>query len=728
MFERWQPETGLEFDRFVSGKPADMQLRLRDESLDVLSHCVKPGTHASSDSQRAGLVLGLVQSGKTSSFTAVTALARDNAYNLVIVIAGTTTILQDQTYERLKKDLGLSDYAALTRWTLLKNPSPTNDSGLALAAKILQHTESSPEDAFDLAVPLVVVMKQHLHLNNLNALLKSLDGMNGISALVVDDEAHMHSPNIADAGDESATYARIRTLRSHLPIHTFLQYTATPQANLLAHIADELSPEFIYMLEPGNGYAGGEYFFVRHHSSFSKPIGPGELYALEPEEFQRLGPPASLRRAFISFLLSCAIGRHNKDPLPTHNTMLVHPHSTNALQALWHQSILAMRDSIRRCLLEDESDPDRKQLLSTEFQEAWEDLSKTCEEMPPLDDLIQPIVYVLSDLQTRLVNAKSRGEIPWMNSRYWVIVGGNLLGVGFTVEGLRTTHMMRSVGVGLADTIQQRGRFFGYKASYGAMCRAWLQQEVDEAFVDYVTHERELRRSLQGFVNSDRPLQEWKRVFFLDPRFKPTRKAAWKITMDGFKPDAHGWILQSWLSTEPEELSLLRENWSPLADLLGGKFHDAKEISGATLNSTHGISTSSLTDIQNALTGMSFPGGDAAKFSALQLLLAKIAEDGHVDKCSVVSIANQASRRRTPTVAGSPTDGRIVLHQGRSPGDDPNYLGDTNARLEDQITLQIHNVSITREGQGESVEGADSLPFVALYLPPGLRANVLVEA
>ncbi len=732
-FHRWTPEVGPEFVALLHDRPEPQRDRIRADCLSILGNCIQPDTPASIDSQRAGLVLGLVQSGKTSSFTAVAALARDNRYNLVIVIAGTTTILQDQTHDRLKHDLGLDEMASMTRWALLKNPSKENSAGQALRAKIEQHRDATSEDdLFDLAIPLVVVMKQHLHLNNLNELLRDIGDLTSTCALVIDDEAHMHSPNVAAEGDQSATYARMRTLRSRLRVHTFLQYTATPQANLLAHIADELSPDFVYLLEPGQGYTGGEYFFVQKHDSFLETIPDSELYALSPEEFEIHGAPPSLRAAFISFLVSCAIGRHAKEQEPLHSAMLVHPHSTTVVQGHWYQSVRSMRDAILLTLQARDNDPDRSAFLSSEVRTAWEDLALSNKDLPPISELVQPLVHVLKNLQVQLINSRSRqrSEVPWKNSRYWVIVGGNLMGVGFTIEGLRTTHMMRPVGVGLADTIQQRGRFFGYKDTYGSMCRAWLQADVDDAFVDYITHERELRKSLTEFADSDRPLQEWKRVFFLDARFKPTRRAAWKITMDGFKPEQTGWVQQSWLSREEAELELFSFNKDVISNFVESKRWKADpEMSGKTKSSTHTVSECTLAELRETLAELSFPGGDAQKFSALQLLLAMLSDEHpeHDTQCQVVRIASGDVRKRSPTWDAAKIDGRIVLHQGRSPSEDPNYRGDVEARDPDRITLQVHSITITEELSGANVENAIAIPFVAVYLPPQFRHDMLVQ-
>jgi len=57
-----------------------------------------------------GLVLGYVQSGKTASFTALTAKAADAGYRLIIVLSGIDNGLRRQTNIRLKRELvGYSD-------------------------------------------------------------------------------------------------------------------------------------------------------------------------------------------------------------------------------------------------------------------------------------------------------------------------------------------------------------------------------------------------------------------------------------------------------------------------------------------------------------------------------------------------------------------------------------------------------------------------------------------
>ena len=74
----------------------------------------------------------------------------------------------------------------------------------------------------------------------------------------VDAETQTLKPSDSDP---STTYMRIQELRSCLPNHTYLGYTATPQAPLLISTLDTLSPDFAEIVSPGAGYIGLENLF-----------------------------------------------------------------------------------------------------------------------------------------------------------------------------------------------------------------------------------------------------------------------------------------------------------------------------------------------------------------------------------------------------------------------------------------------------------------------------------
>ena len=92
---KWQPIVGdetLELMKHLE-LPDDSRDRVLEEAVGILSRCAPPTGGAHSDT---GLAIGYVQSGKTMSFTTVAALARDNGFRLVIVIAGVSKPLLAQ--------------------------------------------------------------------------------------------------------------------------------------------------------------------------------------------------------------------------------------------------------------------------------------------------------------------------------------------------------------------------------------------------------------------------------------------------------------------------------------------------------------------------------------------------------------------------------------------------------------------------------------------------------
>ena len=87
---------------------------------------------------------------------------------------------------------------------------------------------------------LITVLKNTTHLRNLIGVLRQLN-LETFPALVIDDEADQAGLNTRVVqGGQSTTYQRLVALRQCLPHHTYLQYTATPQAPLLINLIDVL--------------------------------------------------------------------------------------------------------------------------------------------------------------------------------------------------------------------------------------------------------------------------------------------------------------------------------------------------------------------------------------------------------------------------------------------------------------------------------------------------------
>ena len=71
----------------ADGIPLEGVTRIVSNAAQTLSYCPYP--EGNGTCQKTGIVIGKVQSGKTSNFISITALAFDNNYDIFIVFGGT---------------------------------------------------------------------------------------------------------------------------------------------------------------------------------------------------------------------------------------------------------------------------------------------------------------------------------------------------------------------------------------------------------------------------------------------------------------------------------------------------------------------------------------------------------------------------------------------------------------------------------------------------------------
>ena len=365
--EIWSPSVGEETLSVLDKQPAEARARIEEEARSILSRCVDPHGEAAT---RAGLVVGYVQSGKTTSMIAAAAMGRDNGFGLVVFLAGTSDILLGQSRGRLEEGLRLSEPDAYRRWVHFQSPKPGTEDSVRLSAALRDWLGGADERA----TILITVMKQHKHLGDLAEVLREANEqaqLGAIPTLVFDDEADQASPNLrAQPGKESATYRDIRRVRGSLAWHTLLQYTATPQAVLLISIADEISPEFTCVLAPGPGYVGGKYFFEEHRDEFVRAIPQSESDATG----LHADPPDTLFSALAVFALGATVGLVDTGARGTQRSMLIHPSQATLPHALYVSWVRNTADQWAKTLELEGGDADRHDLVDDIFVPAYADL------------------------------------------------------------------------------------------------------------------------------------------------------------------------------------------------------------------------------------------------------------------------------------------------------------------------------------------------------------------
>jgi hypothetical protein len=694
---------------------------IEQQTVSILGKTIPPQNAQGSET---GLAIGYVQSGKTLSFTCVAALASDNRFPLVIVITGTSRPLFQQSVRRLRDDLRIDNPESHAwRWQFFPNPSVRQNHLNRIRDVLAEWQEPRVADK---RTCLIAVMKNHRHLSNLVDLLQELN-LRNVPSLVIDDEADQAGLNtLVNQNEESRTYQRLLGLRNTMPHHTYLQYTATPQAPLLINIIDVLSPRFVEVLDPGREYVGVIDFF-QHHKELVRTIPDAEIPS--PDNHLR-GAPESLREALRLFFIGVATG--DLQHAPGNRSMLVHPARLQEKHANYFHWVSAVRTDWLR-LLKDEADPDRVSLLN-DLRTSHTSLATTYTTLPPFREIEAVLWKTINRTQVWEVNARlgRTPEVVWQSDYAHILVGGQAMDRGFTVEGLTVTYMPRGKGVGNADTIQQRARFLGYKRSYLGLCRVFLESEVQRAYTVYVRHEEDVREKLRQHSATGRSLYEWRRMFFLDRALQPTRRNVldlnyqYLVASDWFYPRSPHFTSAS-----------VRHNQGAVEAFVNSlRFKPTDGHSERTANERHGHARVSLSDLYELfLTQIQFANPcDSQQFTGL-LLQAKEFLDKNPNAPANVYLMcwnaenGQTSRKRTLdenseiVTSGAFFSGASVESKRFRRGEV--YAGDREIVVANELSIQVHYLDLVSCHDGTVI--AARVPAVAVWVPAGMGIDLLVQ-
>jgi len=710
---RWQPIIGVETLALSRDMRPESRVTIVQEAVNVLSRCASPTVP---QGQETGLVVGYVQSGKTLSFTTVSALAHDNRYRIVIVIAGTSIDLFNQSRDRILEDLGLINPTERRPWLYIENPTVSRNDHVTIQ-NILDDWNDPLVPSAERKTILITVMKYHVQLQKLVDVLGQLN-LNEVPTLVIDDEGDQAGLNtLVRRGQRSTTYRRLRALKDCLPHHTFLQYTATPQAPLLINIIDFLSPSFAEVLTPGDDYTGGSEFFSRQ-TNIVRSI-PANQIPTRNHTFN--APPESLLQAMRLFFLGVAVHIAAHDP-ERNRSMMVHPTRLTIDHHQYWMWVSEVRDEWKRILELHEAEADRTDLLNL-FRRDYDDLHGTKPDIPAFDNLAAYLPLALRRTNVREINYV-RGRITpvdW-NQEYWILVGGQAMDRGFTVRGLTVTYMPRGVGVGNVDTVQQRARFFGYKRAYLGLCRVFLENAVRDLYESYVLHEEDMRSQLIQHRNTGRPLSDWRRQFFLNRDLRPTRDNVVDIAYQRAKY-GDDWVYPQGLHDSVQAVAANRVAFEQFRSGLPFVPHNGLDLRRNSPRNMVARDIRLQTVHEELLTRINLPRlTDSQLFTPL-LRLIQIHLDTNPDEvCTLFLIANGEPRRRDYV-----DDEIKELFQGRQYALENGqrvltYPGDRAIRVDSSLSVQLRYLNL---GPDDDHLIAENVPHVAVWVPNAMAQDLI---
>ena len=241
-----------------------------------------------------------------------------------------------------------------------------------------------------------------------------------------------------------------------------------------------------------------------------------EVDMLVPPPRQRAGfqptAPPSLKQALADYVLASAAWlERSGQNMPC--TMLIHTDMRRAMQNPLATDVTDELARIRQRWLYGSAEyrPILADRWTTRFRpvSAAMDISRDVPfEMiePHIDKLLRDgiVVRVLNSDWPDTIDFDAEPNLKA------VLIGGNKLSRGVTIEGLLVSYYVRETLY--YDTLMQMGRWFGYRGKYVNLTRLYSTELLVSCFHDLATAEEELRREIARYDDRLTPAQFVPRV------------------------------------------------------------------------------------------------------------------------------------------------------------------------------------------------------------------------
>lgn len=662
------------------GIPEDGVAKIIENAAKILRYAPNPNSAA--ECHKTGLVIGKVQSGKTSNFISLTALAFDNKYDIVVVLGGTKKVLVSQNRDRIKA------YFDTVKEVLVLD---TVDYKSELTEKKIQQFIKNGKKI------VIVALKNATQIHFLKNNIFTGSPLSERPTLIIDDEGDEASLNtLVSKGKKSATYSAIEELKNVLERHCFVSVTATPQANILIDTLDVLSPDFGVLVDPGKGYCGLNVF--HSDDKYTVTIPKDESSLLDE------GIPASFIKAISMFFVACAIQKSRGSQHGDKVSMLVHPSQKKAD----HKQVLSKVTSLVENwkLMTEDKDDDAYDDVREIMLSAYNEYARSgVKNLPTFTSLEDPIIDAVNMCGIHEVNGDSVSKSADDIYDYNIYVGGVLLGRGLTLKGLTITYIIRTAkGVSAVDTVQQRARWFGYKTKYLDLCRIFAVPKILQEFRNIREHEEDLWETVRESNLQGTRFKEMSRIFVLSDSLRMTRQSVAATENYTFS----FWNKQKYFMRDSD---YIKSNDYILAHFKKAHMDQADIIhfgSGAPFTVIH----SSFNEVYDSiLQRFEFPSESklcTPLVEKLHSLLKRKSLDPKMDVIWMRDADNTTSKHPVRDDDSIPN-----YSVGRRPQDQSKpaiYHGDDNEfKKDDTMQLQIHRIEDTNTGVIS--------PTLALYIP-----------
>ncbi|WP_186236142.1 Z1 domain-containing protein [Burkholderia gladioli] len=587
--ESFQPKSTRwwrQYSGALSGSDESLA-ELYQSSCDIVSLLPDPAGSAGTAAFR-GLVVGAVQSGKTRSMIGVSAVALDQGFRIIVVLAGGKDDLRRQTARRFNTQLlRQRDKIPEAGDAFTLSIAATNQrcGGIALPFSTDIHQWGSAilkmRRALENGEPCVLVIKKLPA--SLAAMRGHLDRLYGefggadLPMLVLDDECD-------DASVDRAGMPIPEAIANLWHGHgkgtiAYVGYTATAAANLLQQSDNALYPnDFVYLLRypasktsrltyqetnPESWYSGSACFY----SEFGVNPSPSENYLIESTVSDgdlalAVRDNPSLKDAMRAYIVAGAYrlalegkpGSSAAGNYPLPHSMLVQTSPAVDEHVRWLVGVVEMFDgsinsdgtgslSVAKVLSEVDGEEESWGRWYNRFSESLERVYNERPSTAPSKyvswSLVRSnIAEVAENIRIKAINSDPElgqnldfeprqmadGSVMRPQDIYVIAIGGARLSRGLTVEGLSISYFTRWSASPTEDTVQQISRWFGYRGRYLAFCRLFTSAEIYEQLQEIHENDMDLRLQLAELMARKKSPKEAGLVLKCNPRSLPTAK------------------------------------------------------------------------------------------------------------------------------------------------------------------------------------------------------------
>ena len=516
------------------------------ENIRGISYNILKRLSPRSDEPVRGLVFGSVQSGKTANMEALITMAADNGFNIFIILTGLVNALNDQNTKRFHKDLNQGTHAFQFVGSKPERINPSlkyvfiDLKNKRALRQIIRWLNADPKNADKYKILII----------DDEADYASPDGR-------IDDEKRSTTNEwimrLVNSRDQKGV-----EVKHKFGCLNYVAFTATPYSNLLNECGiDEktgqrtLYPgDFIVSIPMSNRYFGPQQIFGINTDSIDYEGMPilNVTNSLDRdfkklERGETIDLTEDLRESVSWFICAVAALRCKGFTKPlsmmVNTSANVDPHKNvaKAIMDYINRGYDELRDylktvyEIQCCKFPKER---LRECCPNYYgsQEEFDNYYPEIMDYPSFDEIEPYLREIFSvpaghirsidgemqygkgihicienatddkvesqpDVYGRLRYPEDEDVSP--DAPAFLVVGGNVLSRGLTLEGLVSSFFFRNAKQ--ADSLMQMGRWFGYRPRYELYPRIWLSSDSKKDFIYLAELDEKLRNEIRECNN-----------------------------------------------------------------------------------------------------------------------------------------------------------------------------------------------------------------------------------